>query len=291
VRDNTPWSKLELDRNTRTAKKQMRRWAKAGVDLHAAIPGYTGMNLGQRLYLYLQRGWPVQSCRRCRAPFILDGYATEFCGPVCSAEHRSLEKAIEVWSSDPAKAAALDLRVALYLRTDQPLRLCAECGKPYPLTDKRRITCSDVCRWRRHRSQKPKKCKHCGTMFEPKRTSGSPQKYCKPECREAAKAKRSVQNERRKLRRRPCRGCGEVFKPKRKWHVFHTRACKDRSKSKKKKGRWQTDRLCAACGEAYLPQYPQQKYHTAECKGTAKNARQREARRARSARKKAAGIT
>jgi hypothetical protein len=276
VRDRTPWTKLELERNTRSAKKQMRRWAKAGVDLNAAIPGYTGMNLGQRLYLYLQRGWPVQSCRRCRAPFILDGVATEFCGPVCSAEHRRLEKAIEAWSGDPVKAASLDPRVQLYLRTDQPLRLCAECGKPFPVLDKRRITCSDQCRLHRHR-QKHKKCPNCGKVFEPRKTGGTLQKYCKPECKNEAQIKRSAQKVRRKLRKRRCLMCRELFMPTRRGHYTCSTRCarKYRTVSTAKA---LPDQVCAWCGERYVPKRTTQRYHTADCKRLAANARKREAK-------------
>lgn len=75
---------------------------------------------------------------------------------------------------------------------------CAVCGKPVPLWDeegrrkRKRMYCSKSCRQKACRDRKKQTepvslpeqlCPECGTGFRPRKTMGSPQKFCCAACR------------------------------------------------------------------------------------------------------------
>src|SRR5574341_1212333 len=167
------WQQPRMERRKlRRAEREVKRIEKAlGGEgaLDAPTPGYEWLTLRKRVLIRVERGEELPFCRVCGRPYIIDGRRRRTCSDPCTDILRERERAVQEAVSK--FAGRYDPRVDVRLRLGLPIKVCKQCGRPFPDYTPRQVYCSDRCRKNAWYARHPRRhCVACGKAF--RRCSG-----------------------------------------------------------------------------------------------------------------------
>lgn len=251
-----------------------------------------GISPRTRLRMYLMRGAPLNYCRRCGRPTLLDevvgraddvwgrredpGFCSETCARAYHEHNRAVYRALDEFEGDVAPVVKVRLRIA----GAEGLGVCETCGRPFPDYGVGRKHCSKRCRqaaWRGRR----KKCVECGAWFSPTPGYESRQQYCSDRCQNRVK-KRTARRRQRQHDYRTTRRCAHCRQPfeRNKYagrrHRFCSPACQRAAQSTRDRRlslKQAPVKYCAHCRRSFKTTRSAQRYCSAACRIAARRQR------------------
>ncbi len=261
-RDYTTWTGPRREaQKWSLAERLVRRLERRSGPISDAVPEIRslydwGLSPRRRLLIHLARRDyyaeppPVSHCEVCRSPYLPDfpGATRRYCSKQCrraaARNRKALREALAAYR-DPDLAPAVDPRVWVRERLGLPLKVCADCGKPFPDDFPRQKYCSRICRQRAYRARRrtPRTCAGCGKPLQVRPNQVNRQRYCSRSCWKRADYQRRLPPERQRANRpthRPCDRCGRDFPlDKFAWsrQRFCSPTCRDLAAAQRKRAR------------------------------------------------------